>query len=151
MTTIIVQEELDATDLRDRLWSEAVHTWDNIVEAGKEQEALAFLNEIFCDRVPTITEINDILWFEPETIYEAIGLTSDGETPKEWTISKAELDELKHRGHIEDAKLEYIENSFYGEENTFCGEYVTLTEQDFKDNDLELSEEEIEELNDVIA
>lgn len=144
MTTIIVQEELDATDLRDRLWSEAVHTWDNIVEAGKEQEALAFLNEIFCDRVPTITEINDVLWFEPETIYEAIGLTSEGETPKEWTISRAELDELKHRGHIEDDKLEYIENSFYGE-------YVTLTEQDFKDDDLELSEEEIEELNDVIA
>lgn len=144
MTTIIVQEELDATDLRDRLWSEAVHTWDNIVEAGKEQEALAFLNEIFCDRVPTITEINDSLWFEPETIYEAIGLTSEGETPKEWTISRAELDELKHRGRIEDDKLEYIENSF-------CGEYVTLTEQDFKDDDLELSEEEIEELNDVIA
>ena len=144
MTTIIVQEELDATDLRDRLWSEAVHTWDNIVEAGKEQEALAFLNEIFCDRVPTITEINDVLWFEPETVYEAIGLTSEGETPKEWTISRAELDELKHRGHIEEDKLEYIENSFYGE-------YVTLTEQDFKDDDLELSEEEIEELNNVIA
>lgn len=142
--TIIVQEELDATDLRDRLWSEAVHTWDNIVEAGKEEEALAFLNEIFCDRVPTITEINDVLWFEPETIYEAIGLTSEGETPKEWTISRAELDELKNRGRIEDDKLEYIENSF-------CGEYVTLTEQDFKDDDLELSEEEIEELNDVIA
>ncbi len=144
MATIIVQEELDATDLRDRLWSEAVHTWDNIVEAGKEQEALAFLNEIFCDRVPTITEINDSLWFEPETIYEAIGLTSEGETLKEWTISRAELDELKHRGRIEDDKLEYIENSFYGE-------YVTLTEQDFEDDDLELSEEEIEELNDVIA
>ena len=144
MTTIIVQEELDATDLRDRLWSEAVHTWDNIVEAGKEQEALTFLNEIFCDRVPTITEINDVLWFEPETVYEAIGLTSEGETPKEWTISRAELDELKHRGRIEEDKLEYIENSFYGE-------YVTLTEQDFKDDDLELSEEEIEELNDVIA
>ena len=144
MTTIIVQEELDATDLRDRLWSEAVHTWDNIVEAGKEEEALAFLNEIFCDRVPTITEINDVLWFEPETVYEAIGLTSEGETPKEWTISRAELDELKNRGRIEDDKLEYIENSF-------CGEYVTLTEQDFKDDDLELSEEEIEELNDVIA
>lgn len=144
MTTIIVQEELDATDLRDRLWSEAVHTWDNIVEAGKEQEALAFLNEIFCDRVPTITEINDVLWFDDASIYEAIGLTSEGETPKEWTISRAELDELKHRGRIEEDKLEYIENSF-------CGEYVTLTEQDFKDDDLELSEEEIEELNDVIA
>ena len=145
MTTIIVQEELDATDLRDRLWNGAVYTWDNIGAAGKEEEALAFLNEVFCDRVPTITEINDILWFEPETIYEAIGLTSEGETPK-WTItiSRAELEELKSRGYIEDAKLEYIENSF-------CGEYATLTEQDFKDDNLELSEEEIEELNDVIA
>lgn len=83
MTTIIVQEELDATDLRDRLWSEAVHTWENIEKAGKEQEALAFLNEIFCDRVPTITEINDVLWFDDALVYEAIGLNEEGEEIEE--------------------------------------------------------------------
>ena len=120
--------------------------WDKIKEANKEREAMQVLEEITSqDGEPVeLMYINDIIAFEPETIYEAIGLTSEGETPKEWTISRAELDELKHRGHIEEDKLEYIENSF-------CGEYVTLTEQDFKDDDLELSEEEIEELNDVIA
>ena len=83
MATIIVQEELGAQDISNRLWSEAVHTWENIEKAGKEQEAIAFLNEIFCDKVPTITEINDVLWFDEALVYEAIGLTEDGEEIEE--------------------------------------------------------------------
>lgn len=141
-----IKQEIDSQDLEELLWGQAQSNWDKIKEANKEREAMQVLEEITSqDGEPVeLMYINDIIAFEPETIYEAIGLTSEGETPKEWTISRAELDELKHRGHIEEDKLEYIENSF-------CGEYVTLTEQDFKDDDLELSEEEIEELNDVIA
>ena len=141
-----IKQEIDSQDLGELLWGQAQNNWDKIKEANKEREAMQVLEEITSqDGEPVeLMYINDIIAFEPETIYEAIGLTSEGETPKEWTISRAELDELKHRGHIEEDKLEYIENSFYGE-------YVTLTEQDFKDDDLELSEEEIEELNDVIA
>ena len=141
-----IKQEIDSQDLEELLWGQAQSNWNKIKEANKEREAMQVLEEITSqDGEPVeLMYINDIIAFEPETIYEAIGLTSEGETPKEWTISRAELDELKHRGHIEEDKLEYIENSFYGE-------YVTLTEQDFKDDDLELSEEEIEELNDVIA
>lgn len=141
-----IKQEIDSQDLEELLWGQAQSNWDKIKEANKEREAMQVLEEITSqDGEPVeLMYINDIIAFEPETIYEAIGLTSEGETSKEWTISRAELDELKHRGHIEEDKLEYIENSF-------CGEYVTLTEQDFKDDDLELSEEEIEELNDVIA
>lgn len=141
-----IKQEIDSQDLEELLWGQAQSNWNKIKEANKEREAMQVLEEITSqDGEPVeLMYINDIIAFEPETIYEAIGLTSEGETPKEWTISRAELDELKHRGRIEDDKLEYIENSF-------CGEYVTLTEQDFKDDDLELSEEEIEELNDVIA
>ena len=141
-----IKQEIDSQDLEELLWGQAQSNWDKIKEANKEREAMQVLEEITSqDGEPVeLMYINDIIAFEPETIYEAIGLTSEGETPKEWTISRAELDELKHRGHIEDDKLEYIENSFYGE-------YVTLTEQDFKDDDLELSEEEIEELNSVVA
>jgi hypothetical protein len=141
-----IKQEIDSQDLEELLWGQAQSNWDKIKEANKEREAMQVLEEITSqDGEPVeLMYINDIIAFEPETIYEAIGLTSEGETPKEWTISRAELDELKNRGRIEDDKLEYIENSF-------CGEYVTLTEQDFKDDDLELSEEEIEELNDVIA
>lgn len=141
-----IKQEIDSQDLEELLWGQAQNNWNKIKEANKEREAMQVLEEITSqDGEPVeLMYINDIIAFEPETIYEAIGLTSEGETPKEWTISRAELDELKHRGRIEEDKLEYIENSFYGE-------YVTLTEQDFKDDDLELSEEEIEELNDVIA
>ena len=141
-----IKQEIDSQDLEELLWGQAQSNWNKIKEANKEREAMQVLEEITSqDGEPVeLIYINDIIAFEPETVYEAIGLTSEGEAPKEWTISRAELDELKHRGHIEEDKLEYIENSFYGE-------YVTLTEQDFKDDDLELSEEEIEELNDVIA
>ena len=38
-----------------------------------------FLEAVFCDEVPTDTEVNDFIWFERDYIYENIGLTENGE------------------------------------------------------------------------
>lgn len=145
MGTITIQQEFDKYDLEKNLWSGAVDTWRHIEEAGKEEQAIAFLNEIFCDRVPTLTEINDLLWFEPETVYEAIGLNEDGEEQKEWTISTGEFEELKRREVLSTEQLEYIEGEFYG------SELANVSEQDFKDNDIELDDTQIEELDSIVA
>lgn len=145
MSTIIVQQEFDKYDLEKNLWSGAIDTWEHIEKAGKGEQAIAFLNEIFCDRVPTLTEINDLLWFEPETVYEAIGLNEDGEEPKEWTISTGEFEELKRREVLSTEQLEYIEGEFYG------SELANVSEQDFKDNDIELDDTQIEELDSIVA
>ena len=42
-----------------------------------------FLEEVFCDEVPTDTAVNDFIWFKRDRIYENLGLTENGKLPKE--------------------------------------------------------------------
>lgn len=58
-------------------WSGAVSTYERIErEAGLDALERA-LEEVFGEKTPTDTEINDILWFEPETLYKALGMKPD--------------------------------------------------------------------------
>lgn len=70
-------------ELADMVWSGAVDTIADIQNANKENEFMDFLEMVFCDNVPTDTEVNDFIWFEREYIYENIGLTEDGELPED--------------------------------------------------------------------
>lgn len=65
-------------ELADMVWSGAVDTIADIQNANKENEFMDFLEMIFCDDVPTDTEVNDFIWFERDYIYENIGLTENG-------------------------------------------------------------------------
>lgn len=60
-------------------WSGAVQTLDKIEEKGKEDELIDYLNEIISsyDNGIEETELNDILWFESDDIYEALGIAQD--------------------------------------------------------------------------
>lgn len=79
MITINVQKELDFEDIKDMVWSGAINTINTIEEHGKSEEFMQMLSEIFYENIPTDTEINDLLWFEPEYIYENLGITDDDE------------------------------------------------------------------------
>ena len=70
-------------ELADMVWSGAVDTIVDIQNANKENEFMNFLEMVFCDDVPTDTEVNDFIWFERDYIYENIGLTVDGELPED--------------------------------------------------------------------
>lgn len=60
-------------------WSGAVDTYNDIVDADKENEFWDLLEEIFSDReYVSETEINDFVWFEREYIYNLLGLDEDG-------------------------------------------------------------------------
>ena len=66
-------------------WAGAVDTVDTLRKHNKLEEAWAFIEDYFdgiCDYVSE-TSLNDFLWFEPEYIYEAVGLTEDGKEPDE--------------------------------------------------------------------
>lgn len=65
--------------LADMVWSGAVDTIADIQNANKEDEFMNFLEAVFCDEIPTDTEVNDFIWFERDYIYENIGLTENGE------------------------------------------------------------------------
>ena len=70
-------------ELADMVWSGAVDTIADIQNANKENEFMTFLEMIFCDDVPTDTEVNDFIWFERDYIYKNIGLTENGELPED--------------------------------------------------------------------
>lgn len=70
-------------ELADMVWSGAVDTIADIQNANKENEFMNFLEMIFCDDVPTDTEVNDFIWFERDYIYENIGLTENGNLPED--------------------------------------------------------------------
>lgn len=59
-------------------WSGAVDTWDRIEEADKLDELDALLEEIYPEGLDE-TSLNDLLWYEPEWILEALGIDTEEE------------------------------------------------------------------------
>lgn len=74
-----IKKEYDYNDLRNNSWSGAVNTLKRVEEANKEEELMNFLEDIFNENIPTDTEVNDILWFDSELIYESLGITDEDE------------------------------------------------------------------------
>ena len=77
----IKKEINDFYELEKMCWSGAVDTIADIQNANKEDEFMDFLEAVFCDEVPTDTEVNDFIWHDRDYIYENLGLTENGELP----------------------------------------------------------------------
>ena len=90
----IRKEINDFYALADMVWSGAVDTIKDIQNANKEDEFMNFLEMVFCDEVPTDTEVNDFIWFDRDYIYENIGLTENGNLPEEEEDDETGEDEL---------------------------------------------------------
>lgn len=81
-----IKNDMDFNDLMDNCWSGAIDTLRTIEENDKGEELMAHLEEIFetsFDNVPTMTAVNDYLWFEPESIFEALGISETEEEEEE--------------------------------------------------------------------
>ena len=77
-------KEYDFDDLKNNSWSGAIDTLETIEEHGMEDELMDFLEMYFADsETPTDTEVNDLLWFESEWLFEQIGLNEDEEEEDE--------------------------------------------------------------------
>ena len=59
-------------------WSGAVSTWQRIIDEGKADEADRYLEEIEPADGWTKTAINDLLWFDSDSVYKALGMRPDG-------------------------------------------------------------------------
>lgn len=70
-------------ELRDNVWSGAVDTLKSIADAGLEDDFMNYMDEMWCDQEPTMTEINDWLWFDSEIIFCDLGLDEDGNLPND--------------------------------------------------------------------
>ena len=65
-------------ELISELWSGALNTINVIIENNKLQKLMYLLEELFPEPAD-ITTINDLLWFEPEYIYEQLEIEQDDE------------------------------------------------------------------------
>ena len=77
---------------RFEAWSGAKDTLDRIQREGKCAELENVLEELYPDGM-TETELNDLLWFEPETVYEWLGIRSEGQIENEIEEAEADLEE----------------------------------------------------------
>lgn len=66
-------------------WSGAVDTWNTLMDYDKIDLLEQILDDTYYDEsageaILSETELNDLLWFEPETVYEWVGLYYNDET-----------------------------------------------------------------------
>lgn len=55
-------------------WSGAKDTLATVIEHGKLEELEELISNIFYDRTPTETEVNDFVWFDDDYIFESLGI-----------------------------------------------------------------------------
>ena len=79
--TIQVTSELDFNDLMTQCWGGAVDTLNRIYDNNMEDAFMDLLNEIF--ESPTMTDINDYLWFDADCIYASLGISEYDEEEEE--------------------------------------------------------------------
>ena len=82
--------ELDLN--RFEAWSGAKDTLERIQREGKCAELENVLEELYPDGM-TETELNDLLWFDSESVYEWLGIRSEEQIKEEIEEAEAELEE----------------------------------------------------------
>ena len=76
---MIIKEYLDFDDLLNRCWSGAVSTLETIYNHGMQDEFMSWLESYFDGMEPSLTEVNDLLWFESDYIFSELGIMEDDE------------------------------------------------------------------------
>lgn len=128
-----VNYELDLNTFK--AWSGAVETLDRIQREGKCEEFENILDDLYPDGMEE-TELNDLLWFEPDAIFEWLGLRTEAQIENEIQEAKEELESLQddYNSDKEDMTEE---------------EAAELYEDDYKD-DIEELQERIKELEEEL-
>lgn len=61
-----------------KAWSGGIETKEKIISEDKEEEFENLIEELYPEGL-TDTELNDLLWFESEWIFEALGIEEEEE------------------------------------------------------------------------
>lgn len=81
-----IKEDYNFEDLQKRCWQGAINTLKIIQENNKEDDFMVYLESYFKEYskegeryfyAPTITEINDFLWFKDNVIFNDLGIEVD--------------------------------------------------------------------------
>ena len=61
----------------------AAETYNKLIEAGKDEEFVDQLEQLFAGQDVSDTDINNLLWLEPEACFNLVGLDKDGNEKNE--------------------------------------------------------------------
>ena len=109
-------------------WSGAVNTLDRIIAEDKCDELEAVLEDLYPDGINE-TELNDLLWFDDETVFGWLGIRTESEIRSELAEAKEELEEFK-QNYADDCE----------DEDMTVEEKIKLWKSDYEDDILELEE-----------
>lgn len=140
MGYITVSEEIDAYELKERLWSGAEDTMQRIIDEDKEDTFFAILSDLHCDKNSIdLTEINDLLRFETEKVFEWLGIDDSDIKETELTLSETDCDILM----VDEDLISYIRKAIKESVTPYLSTDIYRIESEFG---RELTEDEIEEL-----
>lgn len=91
-------------------WSGAVEVWKTIEDAGKLDELESVLEDAYPDGM-TNTQLNDLLWFDSETVLEWL----DMKEPDPWELDRTPEEEGKTLLEVPEAWLPYLINGDAGD------------------------------------
>lgn len=140
--------ELDLN--RFEAWSGAVSTLERIRNEGKTSQLKAVLEDLYPDGM-TETELNDLLWFRSESVYEWCGMRTELQIQTELEEAKDRLAELEEE--VADLQADYDDECI----GIADWERKELWEDDYKDTYDDLREqiadvkEEISDLEEEYA
>ena len=140
MSYITVSEELDAYELKERLCSEAEDVMQRIIDEDKEDTFFAILSDLHCDKESIgLTEINDLLRFEEDKVFEWLGIDDSDIKETELTLSETDCDILM----VDEDLISYIRKAIEESVTPYLSTDIYRIESEFG---RELTEDEIEEL-----
>ena len=68
-----IAREYDFNDLQYNCWN-CEDVLNAVYNADKEDDLMDLLEDCFCDEVPTLTEVNDLLRFDGDWVLESLGI-----------------------------------------------------------------------------
>lgn len=74
-------------------WSGGLDTLERVINAGKVEELERLFDELHPEGLSD-TELNDILWFEDDWIYQTLGIRTEEEIKEEIEEVREQMDEL---------------------------------------------------------
>ena len=121
-----IYSEINIADFE--AWSGAINTLDRIIAEDKCDELESILEDLYPDGISE-TELNDLLWFDDETVFGWLGIRTESEIRSELAEAKEELEEFK-QNYADDCE----------DEDMTVEEKIKLWKSNYEDDILELEE-----------
>lgn len=120
-------------------WGGAVETCNKIIDADKVLALENLLEELYPDGIEE-TNLNDLLWFESAWVLESLGITDN----QEWLLDSDDIDKLEQSSLFYEVTINFMRDWLGNGFNV-----VTVTTEELKEYEGELTSEQIELLNEL--